>query len=112
MRRNLGVDIQFLQASQDVEILVLALNQQQVTADEDFVAARHDFQLAVAKDRNHTKVEHVSEAALLKRGLRQVAVLRQAHDKNSFVGTVLFFEFLARQDLHAVEIYKLFEFAP
>ena len=55
---------------------MLAFDQQQVAAVEDFVAMWHDCQLAVTKDSDHAKVENIGEAAFLERGFRQVAVLR------------------------------------
>ena len=98
--RHLGVDLEILQAAKDVKVAVLALEQQQVTAQQNLVAPWHDGQFAVPEDRKQSKVEDFGEATLGQCFTDESAVFRQANDEHPLVRLVFLGQPLLGKDVN------------
>src|SRR5690606_27082144 len=87
-RLAVALDLELLQAAQHVEVLLAALDQQQVAALQRQIGLRHDRQLALAKQRKQTEVEGIGKAAASQRVARKHGVARYAHDEDPLLQAV------------------------
>src|SRR5690606_11291503 len=80
-----SLDLELLQPAQHVEILLAALDQQQVAALQRQICLGHDRQLALAEEREQAKVERVREAAAGERAAGERRVARHTDDEDALL---------------------------
>src|SRR5690606_13065716 len=80
-----ALDLELLQTAQHVEILLPALDQQQVAALQRQIGLGHDRQLAFPKEREQAEVERVREAAAGERAAGERRVARHANDEDALL---------------------------
>ncbi len=83
-----ALDDELLQTAKHVEILLAALNQQQVAPLQRLVGFRHDPELALPEQREQPEVERVAEAAARQRLPGEHGLARHADDEDALLQAV------------------------